>query len=65
VPAALTGPIARGEPDAVDQHRKALRRVSRDALGAYDALVPVIVQCARAAGLSPARASKILRATKV
>ncbi|TFH32573.1 MAG: DUF2520 domain-containing protein [Myxococcales bacterium] len=65
VPAALTGPIARGEADTVDHHRKALRRVSRDALGAYDALVPVIVQCARAAGLSPARASKILRVTKV
>jgi predicted short-subunit dehydrogenase-like oxidoreductase (DUF2520 family) len=64
VPAALTGPIARGEADAVANHRRALRRVSRNALGAYDAVVPVIVQCARAAGLSPARASKILQVTK-
>lgn len=64
VPAALTGPIARGEADAVAHHRRALGLISRDALGAYDAVVPAIVQCARAAGLSPARASKILRATK-
>lgn len=60
VPDALTGPIARGEPAAVARHRKALRRVSRGALHAYDALVPVIVQCARAAGLSKSNAAEIL-----
>jgi predicted short-subunit dehydrogenase-like oxidoreductase (DUF2520 family) len=65
VPGALTGPIARGEAETVANHRRALRRVSRDALSAYDAVTPIIVKCARAAGLSPAKASKILRATKV
>jgi predicted short-subunit dehydrogenase-like oxidoreductase (DUF2520 family) len=64
VPSALTGPIARGEAGAVANHRSALRRISRDALTAYDAVVPIIVTCARAAGLSQAKASKILRATK-
>ena len=64
VPGALTGPIARGEAEAVAHHRKALRRVSRDALLAYDAVVPVIVKCARASGLSQANASKILRTIK-
>jgi predicted short-subunit dehydrogenase-like oxidoreductase (DUF2520 family) len=64
VPGALTGPIARGEAETVANHRKALRRVSRNALSAYDAVVPIVVNCARAAGLSQAKASKILRATK-
>jgi len=64
VPSALTGPIARGEAEAVAHHRKALRRVGQDALSAYDAVVPVIVKCARASGLSQANASKILRTIK-
>jgi predicted short-subunit dehydrogenase-like oxidoreductase (DUF2520 family) len=64
VPGALTGPIARGEAAAVANHRRALRSGHRDALSAYDAVVPIIVKCARAAGLSPAKASKILRASK-
>ena len=60
VPAALTGPIARGEAETVDAHRSALRRKGRDALAAYDALVPVIVRCARAAGLTRSKATEIL-----
>lgn len=64
VPGALTGPIARGEAQTVASHRKALRRVNRDALSAYDAVVPIIVRCALAAGLSQAKASKILRTPK-
>lgn len=64
VPGALTGPIARGEAEAVANHRAALRRLNRGALRAYDAVVPIIVSCARAAGLGQAKASKILRATK-
>ena len=59
VPEALTGPIARGEAAAVSNHRKSLRRVSRPALQAYDALVPVIVRCARAAGLPKSKAAEI------
>lgn len=62
VPAALTGPVARGETRVVDRHRASLRRTSRDALRAYDAVLPIIVKCARAAGLPGAQASKILRA---
>ncbi len=61
VPDALTGPIARGDAQTVEKHRSAVRRVSRDALSAYDALVPVIVRCARAAGLPKAKAARILR----
>lgn len=61
VPDALTGPIARGETDTVRVHRRALRRVSRGALWTYDAVVPVIVRCARASGLSRARTAEILR----
>lgn len=60
VPEALTGPIARGDVATVSAHRRALRRLGRDALGAYDALLPVVVRCARAAGLSQRRADEIL-----
>jgi predicted short-subunit dehydrogenase-like oxidoreductase (DUF2520 family) len=60
VPAALTGPIARGDVSTVAQHRKAVRRSNRDALASYDAVVPLIVRCARAAGLSKAKAEQIL-----
>lgn len=61
VPKALTGPIARGEADTVAAHRAALRSKSKHALAAYDALVPIIVRCASAAGLSRDRAQAILR----
>jgi predicted short-subunit dehydrogenase-like oxidoreductase (DUF2520 family) len=61
VPAALTGPIARGEPRTVARHRRALARLGRGALGAYDAVLPVVVDCARASGLTRAKALAILR----
>jgi predicted short-subunit dehydrogenase-like oxidoreductase (DUF2520 family) len=64
VPEALTGPIARGDRVTVATHRKALRRQGRDALDAYDAVLPLIVRCARAAGLSKARAAAILELGK-
>ena len=64
VPDALTGPIARGEPATVRKHRQALGRVSRSALRAYDAVVPVIVQCARATGLSSSKAAEIRSAVE-
>jgi predicted short-subunit dehydrogenase-like oxidoreductase (DUF2520 family) len=60
VPDALTGPIARGEPETVARHRSALRRRKRHALSAYDAVLPVIVRCARAAGLPTRKAREIL-----
>jgi predicted short-subunit dehydrogenase-like oxidoreductase (DUF2520 family) len=64
VPDALTGPIVRGEAEVVSKHRKALRRVSGDALDAYDAVVPIVVRCARAVGLSRSKAAKILGVTR-
>jgi len=64
VPNALTGPIARGDAATVTKHRSAVRRVNRGALSAYDAVAPVIVRCARAAGLSKEKAAQILRETK-
>lgn len=61
VPEALTGPIARGEADTVALHRRALRDVDEGGLLAYDAVLPVVVRCARAAGLAKKRAERILR----
>lgn len=61
VPEALTGPIFRGEADTVALHRTALRDVDEGARRAYDAVLPVVVRCARAAGLSKKSAEKILR----
>ena len=60
VPGALTGPIARGEPETIVRHRKALRRRGKHALASYDAILPVIVRCARAAGLPARKAKEIL-----
>jgi predicted short-subunit dehydrogenase-like oxidoreductase (DUF2520 family) len=37
-PAALTGPIARGDHETVERHRRALRERAPDVLGLYDAL---------------------------
>lgn len=61
VPNALTGPIARGEPLTVKSHRSALRRVSRQGLAAYDAVAPIIIACARSAGLDKASADALRR----
>lgn len=60
VPDALTGPVARGETQAIAKHRTSLRRVHRGALLAYDAAIPTIVRCAQAAGLSKRAAAAIL-----
>lgn len=64
VPHALTGPVVRGEVKTVQGHRAALRQVGKEALRAYDAVLPVIVTCARAAGLSSHRAEKIRHLTR-
>lgn len=64
VPAALTGPIARGDADTVARHRRALRAHER---AAYDALAPTILRVAKRAGLSRKRARAVadqLRKTK-
>lgn len=64
VPAALTGPIVRGDAETVARHRKALRVHERVA---YDALAPTILRVAKRAGLSRSRARAVadqLRKTK-
>lgn len=64
VPAALSGPVMRGDADAVDRHRRALSAVDPDALRAYDAIAPAILDCATRAGLPEARAVEVRRALK-
>ena len=64
VPDALTGPVARGDSTTVDRHRRALRRVGRRALSAYDAVLPVILQAAEAAGLPRRQAEEIRRVAR-
>jgi predicted short-subunit dehydrogenase-like oxidoreductase (DUF2520 family) len=59
VPAALTGPIVRGEPATVRLHRDALAKIDPDARAAYDAIAPAILECAIRAGLPPERAEAI------
>lgn len=64
VPDALTGPVARGDTTTVDHHRRALRRAGRRALSTYDALLPVILQSAEAAGLSRRQSNAIRQIAK-
>lgn len=59
LPAALTGPIVRGDARAVARHRDALAALDRGALSAYDAVAPAILQVARRAGLDPRSARAI------
>jgi predicted short-subunit dehydrogenase-like oxidoreductase (DUF2520 family) len=59
VPAALSGPVARGDADAVALHLGALRALDPKAADSYEALLPVVLACARAQGLAPARARAI------
>jgi predicted short-subunit dehydrogenase-like oxidoreductase (DUF2520 family) len=61
-PAALTGPIVRGDAATVRAHRDALDAVDPDARAAYDALAPHVLACALAAGLDRARADEVERA---
>lgn len=56
IPAALTGPIARGDADTVRLH---LARLSGDARTLYCALGVETVRLARAAGLDEARSAEI------
>ncbi len=60
-PAALTGPIARGDADTVRRHRAVL---PKRALHVYDAVAPAILAAARARGLSPAAIRRIQRALR-
>ncbi len=51
VPAALSGPVMRGDVATVRRHRGAL--IDRDARRAYDAIGPTIVSVARRLGSAP------------
>lgn len=62
VPAALTGPIVRGDAATVRAHRKALATLGARASKAYDLVGPLIVDTAAAAGLPPARVRAIRQA---
>jgi predicted short-subunit dehydrogenase-like oxidoreductase (DUF2520 family) len=59
VPAALSGPVARGDADTVEQHLQALRALVPGEAASYAALLPVVLACARAQGLPAARARAI------
>jgi predicted short-subunit dehydrogenase-like oxidoreductase (DUF2520 family) len=64
VPAALTGPVVRGDTETVARHLTALARVDRSASRAYAALQPVVVASARARGLAAKDARAILRTSR-
>ncbi|MFM2420769.1 MAG: hypothetical protein RL385_5492, partial [Pseudomonadota bacterium] len=59
LPAALTGPIARGDAATVRFHLEAWQQNVPRHAPTYAALVPVILRCAEAQGLAPAAARRI------
>lgn len=64
LPKALTGPVIRADAATVAAHRNSLSKLSKDVAAAYDAVAPLVLQCAIAAGLSEAdtrRMRKVLR----
>lgn len=58
-PEALSGPVRRGDVGTVARHREALA-THPEALAAYDALLPLIVETARELGLPEARVADFL-----
>ena len=62
LPGALTGPVIRGDADAVAAHRRALEEVSPSAAASYDAVAPLVLDCAIAAGLDPGDVARMRRA---
>ena len=62
VPAALTGPVRRGDVQTVRAHREAVRAADPSLLPAYDAISRIIVRCARDAGLESKSAEQLLDA---
>ncbi|MFT5355213.1 MAG: putative short-subunit dehydrogenase-like oxidoreductase (DUF2520 family) [Polyangiales bacterium] len=56
-PEALTGPVMRGDIQAIEAHREALERNPR---GAYDLVGRLIVGTAKRAGLGAAKAKRLL-----
>jgi predicted short-subunit dehydrogenase-like oxidoreductase (DUF2520 family) len=64
LPAALTGPEARGDAETVRMHRRALKSSDPALDEAYAALGRHALRVARERGLSPARARETARALK-
>jgi predicted short-subunit dehydrogenase-like oxidoreductase (DUF2520 family) len=64
VPAALTGPVSRGDGATVSAHLAALVAIDPKLARAYRALQPAILDSARAQGLAPSLARKVERALK-
>ena len=62
LPNALTGPVVRGDSEAVRAHRRALEDVSASAAAAYDAVAPLVLECAISAGLPPGDVARMRRA---
>jgi predicted short-subunit dehydrogenase-like oxidoreductase (DUF2520 family) len=65
VPAALTGPVVRGDAGTVAAHRRALAALDPAAAEAYDGVAAAILACAEAAGLTPTRARAVRDALRV
>jgi predicted short-subunit dehydrogenase-like oxidoreductase (DUF2520 family) len=63
VPAALTGPVVRGDVATIERHLAALGALDRGLRRTYAALQPVIVDSALEAGLPTHVARRIRRAT--
>ena len=61
LPGALTGPVIRGDAAAVLAHRRALEEVSPSAAAAYDAVAPLVLDCAISAGLRPGDVARMRR----
>jgi predicted short-subunit dehydrogenase-like oxidoreductase (DUF2520 family) len=64
LPAALTGPVARGDAATLRAHRRALRAVDPALDAAYAALGRLALRVAREAGLDPRRARETARALR-
>jgi predicted short-subunit dehydrogenase-like oxidoreductase (DUF2520 family) len=62
VPAALTGPVVRGDAATVGEHRAALEALGGGGLSVYDAIGRAIVTCAVDAGLPGGAAEGVLAA---
>ncbi|MFK7990301.1 MAG: DUF2520 domain-containing protein [Sandaracinaceae bacterium] len=64
VPDALSGPVLRGDHRAVERHRDALQQLDPDAVRAYDAVAPAILDCAVRTGLPADKAERVRAALR-
>ena len=59
LPAALTGPVVRGDAGTIAAHRAQLAALSATVATAYDAVAPLVLDCAVDAGLPKTTAARI------